>query len=286
LSMEDERSRMGIVRLERVSKAFGRGEMALKEFDLTVNAGEVVVVTGPSGSGKTTLLRLVAGLESPSAGTLSIDGRTSGSMAAWERNVAMVFQHSVLMPHLTARENVTFPWRLERTAHGAIKFALKNSASHLGPAGNLGPAANDRTADTECQGDRAERLRQIGDLLEISSLFDRYPWELSGGERQRVAVGRALARRPAVFLLDEPFSSLDVVLRRRIQSRLLEMLRSQSAAVLFVTHDVSDVEALADRMVLLRQGEMEQVGTVSELRSNPRSDYVNEWVTAMFRRSS
>lgn len=245
---------MTIVRLERVSKSFDSRNQALNEIDLVLRPGEIVALTGPSGSGKTTLLRLIAGLETPTSGTVWIDDRAGSSLAPQQRNVSMVFQHSVLMPHLTARENLAFSRRFHRRR------------------------LEDRVSEDR---DWNQRLSTLAELLEINELLDRMPWQLSGGERQRVAFGRAAIRQSDVLLLDEPFSNLDVVLRRRLQLRLREDFHQRAVPVLLATHDGSDVETLADRVVILRQGRMEQVGEMVELQERPRTAFVKEWLSAL-----
>ncbi|MBM4003875.1 MAG: ABC transporter ATP-binding protein [Planctomycetes bacterium] len=246
MSMEEMRSPMEIVRFERVGRDFGPGSVPLQEIDLTVQAGQIVVIMGPSGSGKTTLLRLIAGLDSPTSGRIWIGGEASASVPAWRRGVAMVFQQPVLMPHLTARQQMLASWRSTR------------SKTEPGVA-----------------------LDSVVELLEVASLLDRRPGELSGGERQRIAVGRALVRAARLTLLDEPFSSLDLLLRRRLEQRLRVWLRSRGLAAVLVAHELSELHFHADQLVLMRDGRVEQHGTLRELRQTPCAPFVDAWCTAL-----
>jgi len=248
LSMEEMRSPMEIVRFERVGRDFGPGTVPLQGIDLTIQAGQIVVIMGPSGSGKTTLLRLIAGLESPTSGNIWIDGEASGSVPAWRRGVAMVFQQPVLMPHLTARQQMLTARRW-RSARSKAEPALA--------------------------------LESVVELLEAESLLDRRPGELSGGERQRIAVGRALVRAARLTLLDEPFSNLDVLLRRRLEQRLRLWLRSHGLAAVLVAHELSELHFHADQLLLMRDGRVEQRGRLRELRQSPRSSYVEAWCNAL-----
>jgi len=262
---------MASVRLSGVSRTFDRrrfgtdgGRAGLKAIDLAVAPGEIVAITGPVGAGKTTLLRVIAGLEAADAGQVFIDEESVSHVAAARRNIAMVFQHAVLMPHLNVSENITFSWRFTGEAYrsgGATDRSL--------PAGD-GTAAG------------PVRLQQVAAMLELESLLSRSSAGLSGGERQRVAIARALVRPARVVLLDEPFTNLDVTLRRRIRTRLREDVRRRQAAVLMVTHDRTDVDAMADRLAVMRDGQIEQVGTVTELRETPRNGFVSEWLEALY----
>nr|WP_246283909.1 ABC transporter ATP-binding protein [Nocardioides perillae] len=225
-----------------VSKRFGAVE-AVRAVDLEVTPGEVLAVIGPSGCGKSTVLRLVAGLESPDAGEVLIAGATvavGGGRAVppERRRVGMVFQDHALFPHLTVARNVAFG------LHGR-------------------PAA-----------EREARVSEVLELARLADKGDRYPHELSGGEQQRVALARALAPRPAVVLLDEPFSSLDESLRAQVRAELVGVLRASGATALLVTHDQTEALSVGDRVAVLRDGVVEQVGTPDAVFERPATRFV------------
>jgi ABC-type sugar transport system ATPase subunit len=226
---------MADVALERVTKHFGGPAPALADFDLTIADGELLVVVGPSGCGKSTLLRLVAGLEQATSGTLRIGGRSVDGTSPQERNVAMVFQDYALYPHLSARRNLEFPLRMRRLPRD----------------------------------ERGAKVERIARLLGIGALLDRLPRELSGGQRQRVAMGRALVREPAVFLLDEPLSNLDPQLRFQVRAELKTLQRQTKTTMLYVTHDQVEAMTLADRVAVLDQGRLQQVAPPRELYTEP-----------------
>ena len=207
---------------EEVSKVYGNGVQALNSLDLTIEDGEFVVVTGPSGSGKTTLLRLIAGLETPTEGSLSIDGNDVVDTPPEERDVAMVFQNYTLYPHLSVFENMAFGLRLRKL-----------------PADNI-------TRDVE---DVASQLR-------LGPILNRPPKDLSGGQRQRVAVGRALVREPRIFLFDEPLSNLDTALRAHLRQVIRNRHEETGATTVFVTHLPAEAAGAGDRIVELREGHL------------------------------
>ena len=229
--------------LRGVGKTYpGAGRAALHGFDLEVEPGEVVGVVGDSASGKTTLLRTIAGLEWPTAGEIVLDGAVVSTPATVvppeRRGVGLVFQDYALFPHLTVARNIGYGLhRLKRAQRGA-------------------------------------RVQALLDLVGLSDLGDRYPHELSGGQRQRVALARALGPDPAVILLDEPFSNLDVSLKGELRAEVARILRASGTTALVVVHDADDVLALADRVVILRDGELWQVGTPRTLYERPRDAYV------------
>jgi len=226
---------MADVALERVTKHYGGAQPALADVELTVADGELLVVVGPSGCGKSTLLRLVAGLETATSGTLRIGGRRANDLSPQERNVAMVFQDYALYPHLTARGNLEFPLRMRRLA-GA---------------------------------ERRAKVERVAALLGLGALLERRPKELSGGQRQRVAMGRALVREPAVFLLDEPLSNLDPQLRLQVRAELKTLQRTTRTTMLYVTHDQVEAMTLADRVAVMHQGRLQQVAPPRELYAEP-----------------
>jgi ABC-type sugar transport system ATPase subunit len=200
------------VQLSHLTKVFRGGVRAVDDVSLVVAKGQTVVIVGPSGCGKTTLLRLVAGLETPTHGTIVIDGRDVTRLPPKDRDVAMVFQNPALYPHLNVRENLAFGLKLRGTAKTEI----------------------------------VERVAWAAELLEIDLLLARRPSELSGGQRQRVAIGRAIVRRPKVFLFDEPLSQLDAPLRQRMRAELKQLLARLQTTTLYVTHDRDEARELED----------------------------------------
>jgi len=226
---------------EGVSKSYG-GVVAARSLDLTVDAGEIITVIGPSGCGKSTALRLIAGLERPDSGRIRIadDIVADGGrfVQPEKRRVGLVFQDHALFPHLTVARNVAF---------GIHKL----------------PRA-----------ERDERVREVLDLVRLGHLAGRYPHELSGGEQQRVALARALAPRPAVVLLDEPFSSLDENLRAQVRAEVVGILRETGTTAVLVTHDQTEALSIGDRVVVMRDGEIEQTGTPQEVFERPATRFV------------
>ena len=230
---------MGALTLRGVTKSFGTVDV-IKGVDLTVQEGEFCVFVGPSGCGKSTLLRIIAGLEDATAGEVAINGRRVNEVAPARREIAMVFQSYALYPHLTVRDN--------------LGLALKQA----------GVARADITASV----DRA------ADMLALGPLLDRRPAELSGGQRQRVAIGRAIVRRPRLFLFDEPLSNLDAALRVATRIEIARLHRQLGATMIYVTHDQIEAMTLADRIVVLRAGKVEQVGAPMELYNDPVNTFV------------
>jgi ABC-type sugar transport system ATPase subunit len=234
---------MASLRLEHVRCRYG-GVAALEGIDLEVPDGAFCVVVGPSGCGKSTLLRAVAGLEPVESGAIYIGDEDVTAAAPRDRDVAFVFQNYALYPHMTARQNLEFPLR----ARGM-------------------PAA-----------DRERRVRDAAALLRIEPLLDRTPRELSGGERQRVAIGRAVVRRPRVFLFDEPLSNLDARLRARMRVELVELHRTLEVTTVYVTHDQAEAMTLAERVVVLESGRIHQVGAPREIYDRPADLFVAGFV--------
>jgi multiple sugar transport system ATP-binding protein len=226
------------VSLTHVNKSF-RETVAVEDISLSVGDGECVVLLGPTGAGKTTTLRLVAGLERPDSGSVTIDGIDVTAVEPAARNVAMVFQQYSLYPHYTAYENLAFPLR--------------------SPLRRESPDEIDR------------RVREIAGLLRIDHKLDNKATQLSGGEMQRVAIGRALVREPAIFLMDEPLSSLDAKLRHDLRIELKRIQMSLGATILYVTHDQIEAMTLADRIGVLSQGRLVQVGTPTQVYQKPDS---------------
>ncbi len=235
---------MPAVSLRNLTKRFDGQAPALSDLSLDVAAREFLVLLGPSGCGKTTILRLIAGLEEPSAGEIVIDGVRVNDLPPKDRDVAMVFQSYALYPHLTARQNIGFPLRMRRV-----------------PAAEI-----------------AERVAEVAAMLELNELLDRKPAQLSGGERQRVALGRAVVRRPKVFLFDEPLSNLDARLRVQMRAELVRLHRSLAATMLYVTHDQVEAMTMGQRIAVLSRGELQQVGTPEEIYGKPANTFVASFI--------
>jgi ABC-type sugar transport system ATPase subunit len=231
---------MARVELEHVEKVYPGGTRAIRDFSLDVADGELLVMVGPSGCGKSTILRLVAGLEEPTGGTVKIGGRSMNAVRPQDRNAAMVFQDYALYPHLTVEGNLEFPLKMRRL-----------------------PRAERRTS-----------VARVADLLEIGALLDRLPRQLSGGQRQRVAMGRALVREPAVFLLDEPLSNLDARLRVQVRAEIKALQRRTKTTMLYVTHDQVEAMTLGDRVAILDQGVLQQVAPPAPLYARPANVFV------------
>jgi multiple sugar transport system ATP-binding protein len=234
---------MAEVRLEGLRKVVGGFEI-LAGITLTVRDGELFTIVGPSGCGKSTLLHLIAGLERPTAGRLLFDGQDVTSWEPRERDVALVFQSYALYPHMTVADNLAFP----------LRVAPRRSRP-------------DRAA-------REREVRRVAGLLGLEPLLDRRPGELSGGQRQRVALGRALIRRPRVFLLDEPLSNLDAQLRADMRAELRRLHDREGITMIYVTHDQTEAMTLADRLAVLRDGRLQQVGTPRDLYEAPDNAFV------------
>jgi len=231
---------MAAVRLDKVRKVYPNGHVALKEASFEIADGELLVLVGPSGCGKTTLLRMIAGLESISGGTMSIDGRVVNDVAPKDRDIAMVFQNYALYPHMTVRENLGFGLRLRGVAKEEI--------------------------------DR--RVAGASDMLGLDERLDHRPAALSGGQRQRVALGRALVRDPAVFLLDEPLSNLDAKLRLSTRVEIARIHRRLGATMVYVTHDQIEAMTLGQRIVVLNGGVIQQLDTPMNLYNKPVNLFV------------
>ncbi|MEH6445989.1 MAG: sn-glycerol-3-phosphate ABC transporter ATP-binding protein UgpC [Oceanospirillaceae bacterium] len=230
---------MSGLKLSAVKKSFGNVEI-IKGVDLTIKDGEFIVFVGPSGCGKSTLLRTIAGLEDLSAGSIEIGDRVVNHIDAAKRGIAMVFQSYALYPHKTVRENMAFGLKMNRIE--------KNEADR--------------------------RIQHAAQILQLDSLLERKPKQLSGGQRQRVAIGRAIVREPEVFLFDEPLSNLDAELRVEMRVQLTRLHRRLNATMIYVTHDQVEAMTMADRIVVLRDGRIEQVGSPMHLYKNPCNKFV------------
>lgn len=231
---------MASITLKRIKKVFSGGVEAVKDFNLEIADKEFVVFVGPSGCGKTTVLRMIAGLEDPSEGEILIDGVSVQHLPPKDRNISMVFQSYALFPHLTVYENIAFGLRARRTPRAEIE----------------------------------EKVQKAAKTLSISHLLDRKPKQLSGGERQRVAMGRAIVRNPNVFLMDEPLANLDALLRVEMRAELSLLHSELQNTFIFVTHDQTEAMTLADRIVVMKSGVIQQVGTPKEIYNHPRNKFV------------
>ncbi|MFV0333151.1 MAG: ABC transporter ATP-binding protein [Tropicimonas sp.] len=230
---------MGQIELRQVSKSFGSVEV-IPPLDLSIGDGEFVVFVGPSGCGKSTLLRLIAGLEDVSGGQVLIDGADATTIPPAKRGLAMVFQSYALYPHMSVRRNIAFPLRMAGL-------------------------------------DKAERDRRVAEAAKVLNLTDylaRRPGQLSGGQRQRVAIGRAIVREPEAFLFDEPLSNLDAALRIDMRLEIAELHNRLGTTMIYVTHDQVEAMTMADKIVVLRAGIVEQVGTPLELYQSPQNTFV------------
>ncbi len=230
---------MATLKLIGVAKSFGATRV-LERVDLDVSDGEFIVLVGPSGCGKSTLLRCIAGLEIPTEGSVSIGGRDVTTAAPRDRDVAMVFQSYALYPHMSVRENMGFALKIARRSPGEIDAAVREAA---------------RT-------------------LELEPLLDRKPSQLSGGQRQRVAIGRAIVRKPSVFLFDEPLSNLDAALRLTMRVELKRLHKRMGTTMVYVTHDQIEAMTLADRLVVLDGGVAQQIGSPMQVHDEPENRFV------------
>lgn len=230
---------MGRIQLKQVQKKFGNIEV-IPPLDLEINDGEFVVFVGPSGCGKSTLLRLIAGLEDSTSGFIEIDGDDATALPPAKRGLAMVFQSYALYPHMSVRKNIAFPMRMAK----------------------LSKAEQD------------SRVEAAAKALNLTDYLDRRPGQLSGGQRQRVAIGRAIVREPAAFLFDEPLSNLDAALRVGMRMEILELHKKLATTMIYVTHDQVEAMTMADKIVVLQAGVVEQVGTPLELYRAPCNKFV------------
>ena len=230
-----------------VTKRFGNFN-ALDRVDLEVNSGELIALLGPSGSGKTTLLRIIAGLDWPDAGEVRFDGEDALSRSVGERHVGFVFQHYALFRHMTVFEN--------------IAFGLRARPRRLRPG----------------EADIRARVKKLLDLVQLDWLAGRYPSQLSGGQRQRIALARALAVEPRVLLLDEPFGALDAKVRKELRRWLRNLHNEIQVTSIFVTHDQEEALEVADRVVVLDRGRIEQIGTPQQVYDEPRTPFVHSFI--------
>jgi multiple sugar transport system ATP-binding protein len=228
------------IELENVTKRFPDGALAVEDVNLTIADGEFVILVGPSGCGKSTTLNMIAGLEDITSGTLRIDGTVVNDRAPRDRDIAMVFQNYALYPHMTVRENMAFPLKLAK--------------------------ADKRVID--------EAVTEAADILGLEAHLDRRPGQLSGGQRQRVAMGRAIVRKPKAFLMDEPLSNLDAKLRVQMRTQISRLQKRLDTTTVYVTHDQTEAMTLGDRVVVMRAGRVQQVGSPQELYDHPVNLFV------------
>ncbi|OUC15994.1 MAG: sugar ABC transporter ATP-binding protein [Alkalinema sp. CACIAM 70d] len=231
---------MAMLELQNLQKAYSSTVIPVKQINLTVQEGEFLTLLGPSGCGKSTILRLIAGLEQPTQGKILIDRQEVTALSPSDRNIAMVFQSYALYPHMTVRDNIASGLKLRKVPAGEIQ----------------------------------RRIQEVALFLGLEALMDRKPGQLSGGQRQRVAVARALVRQPAVFLLDEPLSNLDALLREQVRAELKQLFASQSAPVVYVTHDQTEAMTLSTRVAVLYNGELQQLDTPQQIYTHPANQFV------------
>ena len=267
---------MAGVRFEDLSKTYpGRGGgdpvEVIRKLNLTINNGEFLVLVGPSGCGKSTLLRLLAGLDNPTSGEIRIGSRPISDVPPARRDVAMVFQSYALYPHLSVRDNLSFG--LRRSQARSLLQQIQDQAFRSTRA--LPKPLRVRSVREE----RIEaRVNTVARSLELTELLNRRPKELSGGQKQRVALGRAMARNPEVFLMDEPLSNLDAKLRTSTRQRIVELQRHLGTTTVYVTHDQVEAMTMGDRIAVLNQGRLQQLGTPMELYRWPSNIFVAQFI--------
>lgn len=233
---------MGI-EVQNVSKHYG-SFYAVDQVNLSIKTGSLVALLGPSGSGKSTLLRMIAGLETPDNGQIALIGRDATYQPVQDRKIGFVFQHYALFKHLTIRENIAFAMEIRKRSKARIR----------------------------------ERVEELLELIQLQGFGDRYPSQLSGGQRQRVALARALAEQPQVLLLDEPFGALDAKVRKELRAWLRRLHKEVNITTVFVTHDQEEAMEVADEIVVMNQGRVEQVGTATEIYDHPASAFVMSFI--------
>jgi multiple sugar transport system ATP-binding protein len=231
---------MAEIVLDGVTKRFPDGATPVKDLSMTIGDGEFVILVGPSGCGKSTTLNMIAGLEDITSGELRIGGQRVNEKAPRDRDIAMVFQSYALYPHMTVRQNIAFPLTLAKLSKSEVEAKVAETAR----------------------------------ILDLTELLDRKPSQLSGGQRQRVAMGRAIVRKPKAFLMDEPLSNLDAKLRVQMRAEIARLQNRLGATTVYVTHDQTEAMTLGDRVVVLRAGEAQQIGTPDELYNHPANLFV------------
>ena len=267
---------MAEVRFQQVGKIYpprrgGAPVEVLRQLDLAIEDGEFLVLVGPSGCGKSTLLRLLAGLEAPSSGEIYVGERPVSRLRPAQRDVAMVFQSYALYPHLSVADNIGFGLRRSRprTPLQQLQDALHRAGRRWPPGLRL-PSPREERIEA--------RIREVAGMLELGPLLERLPKELSGGQKQRVALGRAIARQPAVFLMDEPLSNLDAKLRTGTRAQIVELQRRLGTTTLYVTHDQVEAMTMGHRIAVLNAGRLQQLGTPMELYQWPANLFVAQFI--------
>jgi multiple sugar transport system ATP-binding protein len=267
---------LAAVRFQQVSKTYPprRGSepvQVLRQLDLAIRDGEFLVLVGPSGCGKSTLLRLLAGLEQPSSGEIYVGERPVSRLRPAQRDVAMVFQSYALYPHLSVAGNIGFGLRRSRprTPLQQVQDSLHGATRKL-PAPLRVPSLREARIEA--------RIAEVAEMLELGPLLERLPKELSGGQKQRVALGRAIARQPAVFLMDEPLSNLDAKLRTGTRTQIVELQRRLGTTTLYVTHDQVEAMTMGHRIAVLHAGALQQLGTPMELYQWPANLFVAQFI--------
>jgi putative spermidine/putrescine transport system ATP-binding protein len=234
---------MAFLEIENLHKSFG-ANTALHQFDMRIERGEFVTFLGPSGCGKTTVLRMIAGFENPTRGVIRLDGRDVTTLRTRDRKVGMVFQSYALFPNMTVADNIGFGLKVANCSQAEIR----------------------------------KRVAEMLELIKLPDLGERYPWQLSGGQQQRVALARALAGKPQVLLLDEPLSALDAKIRVSLREDIRALQRELGITSIFVTHDQEEALSISDRIVVMNEGRVEQIGTSSEIYNYPRTRFVASFV--------
>ena len=234
---------MSEIKLENLKKSFGKTDV-IHDLSIDVKDGELIVIVGPSGCGKSTLLRMVAGLEDADQGNIIIDGKKVNELEPMERNIAMVFQNYALYPHMSVFGNMAYGLKIAKISKDEIN----------------------------------SRVQKAADILELGELLERKPSQLSGGQRQRVAMGRAIVRNPVAFLFDEPLSNLDAKLRVQMRLEIKKLQTQLKTTSLYVTHDQVEAMTLADRMIVMNNGNVEHIGTPLEVYTKPRTLFTAQFI--------
>ncbi|MDB9312699.1 ABC transporter ATP-binding protein [Spirulina sp. CS-785/01] len=280
---------MAQVLLEKIYKSFPsrqsekspsdqQGVVVLRGIDLTVRDGEFMVLVGPSGCGKSTLLRTIAGLEDLTGGNIYVKERRINNLPPKQRDIAMVFQSYALYPHLSVYDNIAFGLRRMQTTTDQVEtktWETWGKRALVGMTRSLPRGLQYISSEEE---KIAERVQEVAQLLQLEGLLNRLPKQLSGGQKQRVALGRAIARNPQVFLMDEPLSNLDAKLRTETRSQIVKLQRKLGITTIYVTHDQTEAMTMGDRIAVMNQGEIQQIARPLELYNNPANRFVAQFI--------